>query len=294
MRCRSLTRRGPATGVLPPRSSWHRDLIGQRMTDELGFHADEHRRTASRTAAGTGSRSTALPIVSHPTLTPRPDLRTHVLDVGNAARLELRHQPQIEFLRVDADVDIRRVGQQRARAARARMRSRRGRCGMISNRPMTERLSSSLPGLAAFRNHPRTGNAGEARIRQTLPQGMNQLSAEIVAGSFAGDEDDEGTWGLGFGARAGSGHRPLRDHQAVADLCRRFACPCPAASSHASSHDPHPFPARCAVVEEIHEGLEFRLLATPACELFCRIDELQLRAIQRAIRLADIANLVRA
>jgi hypothetical protein len=47
-----------------------------------------------------------------------------------------------------------------------------------------------LPRLAPGRDHARTSYAGKPRIRHTRAQGLDELSAQVVARSFSSDQNE--------------------------------------------------------------------------------------------------------
>ena len=83
----------------------HRDLVGERVTDECRAHAvlaieirfegEQAQHQVHRRADG-----------AHAPLSPGPDLRAHVLHGSEARALELLGEPQVEFLVVDADEHV--------------------------------------------------------------------------------------------------------------------------------------------------------------------------------------------
>ena len=98
--------------------------------------------------------------------------------------------PQVEFLGVDADVHVGPLREHaREQLAADAQQARQVRQDL--EQPHHGEIFGALPGLAAGGDHARPGDAGEPRARQARAQRFDQVRAELVAGGFAGDENDE-------------------------------------------------------------------------------------------------------
>ena len=98
--------------------------------------------------------------------------------------------PQVELLGIDADVDVGPLLEHaREQVATDAQQTRQVRQDL--EQAHHGEILGALPGFAAGRDHARPGNACEPRAGQASAQRFDQVSAEVVARSFAGDQDDE-------------------------------------------------------------------------------------------------------
>ncbi len=102
----------------------------------------------------------------HAPLSPGPNLRTDVLDGGNARVFEARRaMRRLNSFASTPTYTAGRSASTRSISCR-RMRSRRARWGMISNSPITDRFSIRSQGFAAGSDHARAGNARRNELRE--------------------------------------------------------------------------------------------------------------------------------
>src|SRR5690606_4779180 len=155
-------------------------------------------------------------------------------------------------------------------------------CGMTSKIPITARLSarSQASQPAAIIRGPAmpAKRAFGSRRRKASISLLPRLSPEVSPATST----IKGPWALD------SGLCP-EEWRLISFFLTRAQQP---RARLASSDDSHPLPPRRAVVQEIDEGLELGLRLQAACELLGRLDELHARAIQHAVRIADVADLI--
>ena len=138
-----------------------RKLIGERMPHEARRHAMPRvklgfeRQQAKNSVAGFSD-------AAHPSLPPRPHLRTHVLHRWHARPLETARNPQIEFRRIDADEDRRTPRCQFFDQSTPQAQQPR-QMPQDLGKPHERELIARRECLAARFAHARSGNADEAR-----------------------------------------------------------------------------------------------------------------------------------
>ena len=98
----------------------------------------------------------------------------------DARRAQLARQAEIEFRRIDADEHVGRGPQEFAPHARPQPQQPRQIAQDLEQAHDGKRLGR-LPGLAACREHLRSGDAEELRVRRQVPQCADQPRAERVA-----------------------------------------------------------------------------------------------------------------
>jgi hypothetical protein len=159
------------------------------MPDEFGVHRMRvvkrflERQQAQDQIDGVADRT-------HPPLSPGPYLRTHVLNGRNATGLEAWRDPQIEFLRVDADVHRGSFGKH----ALDQVATDAQQSWQVRNdfeQPHDGEALCSFPRLTAGSNHSWAGDTGEACLWQSLPQCCDQLRAEVVPRRFSRHQNNE-------------------------------------------------------------------------------------------------------
>jgi hypothetical protein len=132
-----------------------------------------------------------------PFLAPHPDRRADVVHGGNAPRLQLRLERQVEIGRVDADERARRVSPQMLRKP-APDGDDFGQVAQHLNVAAHGQLFEGEKHFQARSFHARAADAGEAKGRVEFAQGADQFAAEQVARRLAGDHGDHRCRGTAF------------------------------------------------------------------------------------------------
>jgi len=121
--------------------------------------------------------------------TPGPDRWADVMDAPNTVPLELSFENQIEIRRVNADKDIRWVGQQPSLEVAAN----RGDFTIVAKHlgiPADRQFFQRMPGLETHAEHSRPANPEEDGAGKPGLECLHQLAGEQVAGRFSGDHGD--------------------------------------------------------------------------------------------------------
>jgi hypothetical protein len=107
----------------------------------------------------------------------------------NPRGLDAWRRSQVEFLRVDTDVDRRTMLQYTLNQLTAH-----GKQPTQVRQDLEQahhgQTFSMLPRLAARGDHARTGDTGKPRIGHARAKGFDELSAQIVARSFPCDQNE--------------------------------------------------------------------------------------------------------
>src|SRR5690606_4533007 len=175
------------------------------------------------------------------------------------------------------------------------IRSKRGKCGTISNKPMTAKLSA-----CSHSSHPAATIRGPAipakrafgrRARIASMSCARRLSPEVspATRTNSGREDCE----LDLGSYASIMHLRSSVTGAPSGTDLRFLPDTGVRRTRSSSNDSDPFPPRRGLVQEGYQGNELRLRFGAAFQLGNGLDQLASGPIKDLVRLANVSDLLR-
>ena len=158
---------------------FHCELLCQWMADELRIdivlRVDRrfHREQAQHAIRAGADLVCAF-------LAPRPDRRAHVMDRAHAGLFEFAFDAQIEIGCIDADERGGFFGERSLDHVALHAEQRRQMLDDFDEAHHAQFLAR-LPRPHAGGDHLRTSHAGEARIRKTRAQCLDQIRAEQIA-----------------------------------------------------------------------------------------------------------------
>ena len=117
---------------------------------------------------------------------PGPDRRTDVMDAVHAARLEFPLKVEIEIGSIDADKNIRRIGQQAGAGCPSNSRNAvvvLERIDITKDRQFIHRR----PDIKTAGRHLRPADAEKYRVGNPRPDRLDQVPRQLVTRRFASD-----------------------------------------------------------------------------------------------------------